>query len=225
MILIIETSASFCSVCLAENTETILAEKNSEKANDHSEKLAVYVDELFKENGISASDLSAVALSAGPGSYTGLRIGASIAKGLCYAANLPLIKVDAFLGLVNCVKTKGIDFDYVLPHLDARRNEVYMQIWSKDTCIKPTHAHIIEHESFENLNKNTTVIIGDCPEKFKQSALMDGQTVRIQQSPMARFCAKEAFDKLAEKKFENLAYFEPYYLKDFIPGSTKKFAL
>lgn len=225
MILIIETSASFCSVCLAENTGSILGEKNSEKANDHSEKLAVYVDELLKENGISASNLEAVAISSGPGSYTGLRIGASIAKGLCYSVNLPLIKVDAFSGLVNHAKTFGYDFDFILPHLDARRNEVYMQLWSNEGCIEKTHAHIIGHESFANLNKNKTVIIGDSPEKFKQSALMNPRTELILQSPLARFCAQEAFTKLTEKQFENLAYFEPYYLKDFIPGSTKKIAL
>lgn len=226
MILIVETSASICSVCLASDKGVVVAERNSQLENEHSEKLAVFVQEVLLEAGISIRELVAVAVSQGPGSYTGLRIGTSLAKGICFACNIPLIQVDALKGLAILGAEMHSDADLVMSHLDARRNEVYMQIWGINLdLIMPTTAVVIDENSFVDWAKLKTVVIGNCPEKFSIFTSWENPLYMEFQMPLARHSVNEAIEKWEKREFENIAYYEPKYLKDFIPGIQKKSSL
>jgi tRNA threonylcarbamoyladenosine biosynthesis protein TsaB len=213
-ILNIETATKNCSVSLAKDGETITCKEIAEQGYSHAEKLHVFIDEIIKEAKISMSDLHAVAVSQGPGSYTGLRIGVSAAKGLCYALDIPLIAVDTLTSLVNQVKQ---DDGFIVPMIDARRMEVFSAIFnSNKEMIREVQAEILTEESFAN-HSEKIYFIGDSSEKSKP-VLSQSNFIFLDEIvfPSANEMSAISFAKFQNKDFVDVAYFEPYYLKDFM---------
>ncbi len=226
-ILCIETSTEVCSIALERDGSLIGLKENTEGLN-HSILAAPYIDELLKEQSLSANDLDAVAVGMGPGSYTGLRIGVSLAKGLCYGANLPLIAIPTLQALameaIFQFQNSAESPIALIPMIDARRMEVYSATFDpKGEPLTETEALIIdEHFAEEFLEKGIVLLFGNGSEKAKS----------IITSPNARFldsihATARSFAPLAEARFnahqfEDVAYFEPYYLKEFITTTPKK---
>lgn len=219
-ILNIETATKNCSVALAKEGKTIICKEIADEGYSHAERLHVFIDEVIREAGIDYKDLSAIAVSQGPGSYTGLRIGVSAAKGLCYALNIPLIAVDTLLTLASKV---SVNEGWIVPMLDARRMEVYSAVFSFSLERKrETLAEIIDENSFEEINE-TIYFVGDCNEKCKtvltKSNFVFLDTIKY---PSANEMSVYSFDKFKKNDIVDVAYFEPYYLKDFLVTSPKK---
>ena len=224
MILCLETATPVCSVALNESCCTI-ALRETEGQNAHSEKITNFIREVMEVAKIDYSQLDAVAVSKGPGSYTGLRIGVSTAKGLCYAADLPLMAIDTLEAMAYGMKTKlGSQIgekDLLIPMIDARRMEVYAAIFDANlNKINDTAALVINENSFEELLKEHRLwLFGDGAPKLKKVfenqpniSIIDGF------KPSAAFMLPLADKALREHDFVDVAYFEPFYLKDFIAG-------
>lgn len=213
-ILNIETATKNCSVSIAKNGETILCKEIAEEGYSHAEKLHVFIEEVIAESGVSVQDLNAVAVSQGPGSYTGLRIGVSAAKGLCYALNIPLIAVDTLQTLASQV---SISEGKIIPMLDARRMEVYSAVFNAKIEIeRPIQAEIINEDSFAEYT-DTIYFVGDCADKCK-TVLTKENFIFLEEIkyPSAREMSKISYDKYQKSDTVDVAYFEPYYLKDFM---------
>jgi len=213
-ILNIETATKNCSVALAKNGETILCKEMAEQGFSHAEKLHLFIEEIIKEAGITFSDLSAVAVSQGPGSYTGLRIGVSAAKGLCYALEKPLISVDTLTVLANQLQiVNGI----IIPMIDARRMEVYSAIFNaKKEMIREVQAEILTDSSFADTD-DAVYFVGDSNEKAK--TILSKSNFNFVDTifyPSAQEMSAISYRKFIDNSFEDVAYFEPYYLKDFM---------
>lgn len=229
LILAIETGTDICSVALIRDGELIALRESDEERN-HAKKIAVFVDELLREYDIAAEELDAVAVSKGPGSYTGLRIGVSFAKGLCYGQNIPLVAVGSLDSLVEVAREDfeaGIidieqwDNALLCPMIDARRMEVYTQLFDTDGVAQSeVEAKIIDTESFAEERKDRPFIIFGNGAK-KCTEVLEGATF-IEVVPSARGMARLAERAFAEGKTEDVAYFEPFYLKDFVVGTAKK---
>ena len=219
-ILNIETATKNCSVALAKDGQTILCKEIAEEGYSHAERLHVFIEEIIQEAGICFQDINAIAVSQGPGSYTGLRIGVSAAKGLCYALNIPLIAVDTLQVLALQAKVaEGL----IVPMLDARRMEVYSAIFNaKLEKQRDVQAEIITENSFEN-SSETIYFVGDCAEKCK-TVLIQPNFVFLEEVkyPSAKEMSALSFSKFQNSDFEDVAYFEPYYLKDFMITTSKK---
>lgn len=215
-ILCLETATTNCSVALSVNGDLIIRE-SYDKGYSHAEKLHVFIKEAMNEAGIAFSDLSAVAVSKGPGSYTGLRIGVSAAKGICFASDLPLISVATLDSLALQVDP---DRGHIIPLLDARRMEVYSKIMDADhNEIRATAAEIIDQHSFsEYLGSGDTVFLGSGAAKVKELFPKANAKFLTDALPSAKEMTQIAQKKFDSKNFEDVAYFEPYYLKDFIAG-------
>ncbi len=215
-ILNIETSTKNCSVALAKEGNTIFIKEIAEQNFSHSEKLHLFIDEVLKQAGISYKELSAIALSKGPGSYTGLRIGASTAKGLCFALDIPLIALDSLQILALQVTHKD---GLIIPMIDARRMEVYTATFdSNHNKISDTQALIIDENSFSQITQKT-YFIGDGAEKCKPF-LQRENLIFLDQIiyPSAQEMSLLSYEKFVAQEFENIAYFEPFYLKEFFTG-------
>jgi tRNA threonylcarbamoyladenosine biosynthesis protein TsaB len=213
-ILNIETATKNCSVSIAKNGETILCKEIAEEGYSHAEKLHVFIEEVIAESGISVQDLEAIAVSQGPGSYTGLRIGVSAAKGLCFALNIPLIAVDTLQTLAS---KANVSDGKIIPMLDARRMEVYSEIFTADLQVeRGIQAEIITEDSFAAYTEKL-YFVGDCAEKCKP-VLTKENFVFLEEIkyPSAREMSKISFDKYQKSDTVDVAYFEPYYLKDFM---------
>ncbi len=219
-ILNIETATKNCSIAITKDGKTILCKEMAEQGYSHAEKLHVFIDEALQELKLTGKDLSAIAVSQGPGSYTGLRIGVSAAKGLCFALDIPLIAVDTLQVLaVQATVTEGV----VIPMIDARRMEVYSAIFNpKGEKIRDVQAEIIDENSFEKFTEKVT-FVGDCAEKCK-AVLTNPNFVFLDEIiyPSAREMGILSFKKFQKNDFEDVAYFEPYYLKDFMVTTSKK---
>lgn len=213
-ILNIETATKNCSVALAKNGETILCKEMAEQGFSHAEKLHLFIEEIIKEAGIKFSDLNAVAVSQGPGSYTGLRIGVSAAKGLCYALEIPLISVDTLTVLANQLQ---IENGIIIPMIDARRMEVYSAIFNvKKEMIREVQAEILTDSSFSDID-DTVYFVGDSNEKAKTIVSKSNfNFVDTIFYPSAKEMSAISYKKFLNNSFEDVAYFEPYYLKDFM---------
>lgn len=219
-ILNIETATMNCSVALAKEGKTIICKEMAEEGYSHAERLHVFIEEIIRETGITFQDISAIAVSQGPGSYTGLRIGVSAAKGLCFALDIPLIAVDTLQVLASqATVTNGL----IIPMIDARRMEVYSAIFSPDFENKrAVKAEIITESSFEDLEE-TLHFVGDCAEKCKpvltkENFIFFGDI----KYPSAKEMSFLSFEKYKIHDFVDVAYFEPYYLKDFMMTISKK---
>jgi tRNA threonylcarbamoyladenosine biosynthesis protein TsaB len=219
-ILNIETATKNCSVALAKDGKTILCKEIAEEGYSHAERLHVFIEEIITEAEITYKDLSAVAVSQGPGSYTGLRIGVSAAKGLCYALDIPLIAVDTLKTLASQLK---ISDGLIIPMLDARRMEVYSAIFTPDFENKRAIlAEIITENSFEDFQE-TLYFVGDCAEKCKTVLTKDNFVfVDEIKYPSAKEMSLLSFEKFKISDTVDVAYFEPYYLKDFMITTSKK---
>lgn len=219
-ILNIETATKNCSVALAKDGQTILCNEIAEEGYSHAEQLHVLIEKTLLEAGICFQDLKAVAVSQGPGSYTGLRIGVSAAKGLCFTLDIPLIAVDTLQVLASQVKvTEGL----IVPMLDARRMEVYSAIFnSKLEKRREVRAEIITENSFDTIS-GMVYFVGDCADKCK-AVLTKPNFIFLEEIkyPSAKEMSVLSFFKFQNNEFEDVAYFEPYYLKDFMITTSKK---
>ena len=230
LILCIETGTDICSVGIAKDGE-LLSLRESDEGRDHARKVGVFVDELLRETGIVPDDLDAVAVGKGPGSYTGLRIGVSFAKGLCYGLRKPLVAVGSLDALAEVAREDyeaGIlsvdDWDgaYLCPMVDARRMEVYAQVF--DTEGRPqgeVSAEVVDEGSFAAFRGQGRpfVIFGSGARKCAD-VLPDAVYVEV--TPSARGLARLAQQALDEGRMEDIAYFEPFYLKDFVVTTSRK---
>lgn len=219
-ILNIETATKNCSVAIAENGQTILCKEIAEEGYSHAEKLHLFIENVITEAQITVHDLSAVAVSQGPGSYTGLRIGISAAKGLCYALSIPLIAVDTMHILASQV---NVEQGLIIPMLDARRMEVYSSVFTaKLETIREVKAEIITVDSFKEYEE-TIYFVGDCAYKCKPVLTKENFIFLEQvQLPSAKDMSKISYEKYQKSDTVDVAYFEPYYLKDFMITPSKK---
>ena len=231
LILSIETGTDICSVALANDGE-LMALRESDEGRDHAKKVALFVDELLRETGVQPSDIDAIAVGKGPGSYTGLRIGVSFAKGMCYALNIPLIAIGSLDALAEVAREDfeaGIldieEEDWaqakLCPMVDARRMEVYAQVFDVECKAQSdVVAEVVTEESFnEWRSKGKFVIFGNGAQKCAEM-LPDAIIESV--VPSARGIVRLAEEAFNAGKFEDLAYFEPFYLKDFIVIPSKK---
>jgi tRNA threonylcarbamoyladenosine biosynthesis protein TsaB len=216
IILSIETSASACSVALHNKGELIDTIEISEP-QAHAAKLALLVEELLKLTSVEKKQLEAVAISSGPGSYTGLRIGTSMAKGICMGLNIPLINVATLLSLAHHV-SRSHKLKLLCPMIDARRMEVYTQLFDAD--LKPvtaTEAIVVEENSFrELLESHQVLFFGDGSEKCKTVLRHANAEFQDGIYPSASFIGEVAWQKFKTKEFADLIEFTPFYLKEFV---------
>jgi tRNA threonylcarbamoyladenosine biosynthesis protein TsaB len=239
LILCIETATEVCSVALFRD-EKLLGIKESSARNVHSAMLTIFIEELITSADSCFGDLDAIAVSMGPGSYTGLRIGVATAKGLCYALGKPLIAIPTLQAMAFGINYKlqitkyKSDFDFrnpesnshilVCPMIDARRMEVYCAIYDQDSNeIREVRAEIVDAFSFQEiLAENRVVFGGEGAEKCKNSLENHPNAMFIDDfKASARFMNFLSGNKFGEQVFENLAYFEPFYLKDFVAGKPR----
>lgn len=217
-ILLLETATPICSTAL-EKDGKIIAERHSDEPNAHSSKLAVFINELFEDSGIKIDELDAVCVSSGPGSYTGLRIGVSSAKGICYALGIPLLAVPTLQNMAGLFFALNKDYDgLVCPMIDARRMECYTSIYDRNGLVRETKAEVIETGIYDEwLNNGPVTFIGDGAAKTK-SVLSVHPNAKY--APDFTISAEDmttiAEEKLRKGEKEDVAYFEPYYLKDFV---------
>jgi len=230
LILNIETSTEVCSVSLAKNGN-LLIKKESIEGMNHSRKLTVFIEEIFAENNIQINTLDAVAVSKGPGSYTGLRIGVSVAKGLCYGLNIRLISVNS-LEILGVSAAQNLA-DYKLPDdgipvlfcplIDARRMEVYTSLYNfQGEELRPVSAEIIDEQFLSDLLENNKILFfGNGAEKCKSKIKHKNAFFQGPMITSAQFMHSISEKKFENKEFENVAYFEPFYLKNFVATIPK----
>jgi tRNA threonylcarbamoyladenosine biosynthesis protein TsaB len=219
-ILNIETATKNCSVSLAYNGKTISIKELNDGGYSHAEKLHEFINDVIKEAKIKITDLSAVAVSKGPGSYTGLRIGVSAAKGLCFALNTPLISTSTLKALALSISQPN---SIVIPLLDARRMEVYSEVFQNNRSIRKVTAEIIDETSFiEYLNESEVYFLGDGAAKCKEIITHKNAFFIDDKFPSSKEMSLISFEKYNKNDIEDVAYFEPFYLKDFLVTTSKK---
>lgn len=230
LILNIETSSENCSVAIARNGEMV-ATLESTESKSHATILTVLIEKILQDNAIKVNNLDAIAVSKGPGSYTGLRIGVSVAKGLCYGAGKPLIAINTLESMLNGLKMSLPDFDQAFaedaifcPMLDARRQEVYLAHFSKGgETLHETAAEIIHEESFkEILESSKLIFFGSGADKIKTVIAHPNALFIEGFAPRAEYLAALSESAFRNEKFEDVAYFEPLYLKDFVATIPKR---
>lgn len=226
LILQIETATQTCSVALAENGELLNVIEKTDR-NIHASNITLFIEELLKLSNKNINDLDAVAVSMGPGSYTGLRIGVSAAKGLCYALDIPLIAVNTLEAMASGFKSKCFSVKpgtLFCPMIDARRMEVYCSVFDGDLkVLQPTEAKIIDGSSFiDVLDKHMVYFFGDGAAKCEDVLSLHPNARVIDDSQnSAKDLTLTSFEKFLKKDFVDVAYFEPFYLKDFVAGKKK----
>ncbi len=227
LILNIETSADYCSVTLAESGKIIdsLTEKEE---RSHASVLAVLIDTILKKNNTNIENLNAVAISKGPGSYTGLRIGTSTAKGICYGLNIPLIAIDTLKAMTWGAKqewlskggSKDVNF---CPMIDARRMEIYTALFDFDLKnLEPASPYILDEESIHVYENKNFVFFGSGIEKFKTIIDVEKYQFVDNLSASSDFLVELSYLAFQKSEFENTAYFEPFYLKEFVATTPKR---
>ncbi|CAM1334225.1 tRNA (adenosine(37)-N6)-threonylcarbamoyltransferase complex dimerization subunit type 1 TsaB [Tenacibaculum aestuariivivum] len=221
IILNIETATKNCSVSLVENGQVLAIRQLNDGNYSHAEKLHPFIHEILKEVNITTNAIDAVAVSKGPGSYTGLRIGVSAAKGICYAIGKPLISIETLASLAHSI---SIEQGLIIPMLDARRMEVYSAVYNTTyEKVREIKAEIINKNSFqEELLKGKVYFLGDGAAKCKEILLHDNAIFIEDKFPSAKQMALLSYNKYKKNDIEDVAYFEPFYLKDFIAIPEKK---
>ncbi len=232
LILNIETSTQVCSVCVSlDGVVKGIQESNEEKS--HAKLLTIFIDQLLNELDYKIDDFDAISISKGPGSYTGLRIGVSTAKGLCYAKDIPLIAINTLQSMANGIILKANSNDIsvddfensiLVPMIDARRMEVYSAFFnSKGEFIRDVKAEIIDENSYQDiLRKQKIIFFGDGSEKIREVIKHENAVFVKNFNPSSSYMAGLSEIAFREKQFEDVAYFEPFYLKDFIATVPKK---
>jgi tRNA threonylcarbamoyladenosine biosynthesis protein TsaB len=223
-ILSIETATTVCSVAVHGNGQ-LLAIREDNNRHSHSAHITTFVDEVVKEAGIALQQLNAVAVGKGPGSYTGLRIGVSTAKGLCYALDKPLIGINTLEGMAHhpAVLPYKNNNTLLCPMIDARRMEVFCALFNHNgQWEQETKALIIDADSFsQQLQNNTVVFFGDGAHKCKELITHPNAVFIDDVSPSASSIGALAFEAFKHNRFENVAYFEPFYLKEFVTTTPR----
>jgi len=223
LILNIETSTEVCSVALAKDGK-IISHREDTKGLNHAKLLAPFIDEIIKEAGITSKELDAVAVSIGPGSYTGLRIGVSMTKGLCFGISKPAIAVPTLQPLAKVVATKLQRDALYCPMIDAKRMEVYTALFNKDNKeILETSAKIITEDSFkEYLEKEKIIFFGNGSKKVKNLISSSNAEFLDDILPSADYMVAISEKMYNDQEFVDIAYFEPKYLKNFITTLPKQ---
>jgi tRNA threonylcarbamoyladenosine biosynthesis protein TsaB len=229
LILCIETGTDICSVGIVNNGE-LLSLRESDSGRDHAKKVAVFVDELLKENDIDPQQIDAVAVGEGPGSYTGLRIGVSFAKGLCYGLNKPLIAVSSLASLAavaiedykaGIIDIENWDSALLCPMIDARRMEVYTQVFdSSANPLSDISAEVVDENTLVQYRAKTDHFVVFGSGAAKCTEILGAELINV--TPSVRGMATIAEQKFTNGQFADVAYFEPYYLKDFVVTTSKK---
>jgi tRNA threonylcarbamoyladenosine biosynthesis protein TsaB len=229
LILCIETGTDICSVGLVNNGE-LLSLRESDSGRDHAKRVAVFVDELLRENNLDPQALDAIAVGEGPGSYTGLRIGVSFAKGLCYGLNKPLIAISSLAALTQVAiedyQAGIVDIDdwksaLLCPMIDARRMEVYTAVYNTDgQQLTDVAAEVITEDSLAEWRNRTAEFVTFGSGSSKCANILNAKLIDI--TPSVRGMATIAEQKYNAGDFVDTAYFEPYYLKDFVVTTSRK---
>lgn len=219
-ILHIETSVKTCSVAISMAGELIDTKESHPSGFEHSESLNVFIESILNNNNLTLTDLAAISIGAGPGSYTGLRIGTASAKGFCYALDIPLIAIDSLSIMMEkfASENKTDKYDFYIPMIDARRMEVYDAIFDKHLVLisNPT-ARIIDEMSFQDLT-GKVLLFGEGADKLNEVAFLNKVEIHPNFKTSASGMCQKAYQKFKAKQFEDLAYFDPIYLKEFQAG-------
>ena len=222
LLLAIETTTKNCSVALFENSNLISYKEKNSNEYSHAELLTFFIEEVVKKSTITLKEVDAIILSKGPGSYTGLRIGTSTAKGLCYSLDIPLISVSTLRSMALLISKKQ-DYKFYCPMIDARRMEVFASIYDKSNNeVREIRADIVDQYTYAQFLKEKVLFFGDGALKCKliinspNAHFLDGVF------PSAKNIGVLGFEKFSNKNFEDVVYFEPYYLKDFVAGVQKR---
>ena len=221
-ILHIETSSKNCSVAISDGENLLCVCEEVSENYKQSESLHTFVEWALEGAEITLQDLDAVSLGMGPGSYTGLRIGASSAKGFCYGLKIPLIAVNSLETMIEPFLSQN--FDYIIPLLDARRMEVYTAVFDgiSGNMITETEAKILDETSFQEFKDKKVIFVGDGASKAKEIFQLAEAEFNADVYPSAKYLIRKAVGKFNNKDFENVAYFEPFYLKEFQGVKKKK---
>ena len=224
MLLCIETSGKNCSVALFEGLQLVSIREMHTEQFSHSENLHVFIEQVLKESNLQPKAIKAIAISAGPGSYTGLRIGVATAKGLCYGWDIPLIALPTLRILAEQVTYEFTDIEYIIPMIDARRMEVFTAIYSHDfSPILGERAEILTESTFDTyLNKGKTIFLGDGITKFQAICKHKNAYFWEKKFPSAKQMGRLALEKYQAQAFEDIAYFEPFYLKEVYLVKSEK---
>ncbi|MDW9381265.1 tRNA (adenosine(37)-N6)-threonylcarbamoyltransferase complex dimerization subunit type 1 TsaB [Chryseobacterium sp. JV558] len=220
-ILYLETSSKNCSVAVSDNEKLLCVCEEVSENYKQSESLHTYVEWALEGAGIALKDIEAVSLGKGPGSYTGLRIGAASAKGFCYGLKVPLIAINSLESMIE--PFLGDNYDFIVPLIDARRMEVYTAVYDGSTGkeLSETEAKILDETSFEEFRDKKVLFVGDGAKKAKEILNLPDAVFNETVYPSAQYLITRTLEKIENKEFEDIAYFEPFYLKDF-HGVKKK---
>ena len=222
LILAIETTTKNCSVAIFDDSELIRCTEENSSAYLHAEKLTLFIEKVIKDANLNLKEIDGIALSKGPGSYTGLRIGTSTAKGLCYALDIPLMAIST-LKVMAFAMAKIEDYPLYCPMIDAKRMEVFASIYDKNNNeVRDIRADIVDENTYKQFLKDKILFFGDGALKCKSIINCTNAYFIDGVFPSAKDMGMLAIDKFVNKDFEDVAYFAPYYLKDFIAGVKKK---
>jgi len=221
-ILYLETSSKNCSVAVSDNEKLLCVCEEVSENYKQSESLHTYVEWALEGAGISLKEIEAVSLGKGPGSYTGLRIGAASAKGFCYGLKVPLVAVNSLESVIE--PFLGSNYDFVVPLVDARRMEVYTAVYDAHTGkeVLPTEAKILDETSFEEFRDKKVLFVGDGAKKAKEILNLPDAVFNENVYPSSQYLIRKTLEKIENREFEDMAYFEPFYLKDFHGVKKKK---
>lgn len=221
-ILHIETSSRNCSIAISEGSELLCLCEEASENYKQSESLHTFVEWALEGAEITLKELDAVSVGKGPGSYTGLRIGAASAKGFCFGLNIPLIAINSLDTMIEPFLKK--DYDLIIPLIDARRMEVYAAVYDGQSgeMIGKTEAKILEEESFQEYDDRKILFVGDGAKKAQEILHLKDADYQTQVFPSAKYLIHKSVEKFNVKDFEDVAYFEPFYLKDFQGVKKKK---
>ena len=222
LLLNIETTTKNCSVALFENSKLLSYKEHNSHQYLHAEYLTVFIEEVLKKIDITLKEIDGIALSKGPGSYTGLRIGTSTAKALCYSLDIPLISISTLRYMAFAMSRKE-KYKFYCPMIDARRMEVFASIYDQDNNeVREVKADVIKEDTYTQFLKNKVVFFGNGALKCKYTITNPNAFFIDNIFPSATDMGILTHDKFVKKDFEDVAYFEPYYLKDFVAGVKKK---
>ena len=221
-ILHIETSSKNCSVAISYGEKVLCICEEVSENYKQSESLHTYIEWALEGAKLTLKDIEAVSLGKGPGSYTGLRIGASSAKGFCYGLQIPLIATNSLETMIEPSLNKG--YEIIIPLIDARRMEVYSAVFDGNSgeVISETEAKILDENSYQEYGDKKILFVGDGAKKAAEILQLENAEFNENVYPSAKYLIKKAVDKYNQKEFEDVAYFEPFYLKDFQGVKKKK---
>ena len=220
-ILHIETSSKNCSVAISDGEKVLCICEEVSENYKQSESLHTYIEWALEGAKMTLKDIEAVSLGKGPGSYTGLRIGASSAKGFCFGLQIPLIATNSLETMIEPFLNQG--YEIIIPLIDARRMEVYSAVFDGNSgeMISETEAKILDESSYQEYGDKKILFVGDGAKKATEILQLENAEFNETVYPSAKYLIKKAVDKYNQKEFEDVAYFEPFYLKDF-QGIKKK---